>query len=71
MAQYGFRAGQRVQVQVEGLLDLGDWQGRASGVAAKIVEVNPVTNLITVVFDQPVGEAQTITVPINRVRSAN
>ena len=71
MVDYGFRSGQRVQVQVEGLLDLGSWQGKASGVAAKIVEINPVSHMITVILDQPIDGKQSLTVPISRVRSSN
>lgn len=66
-----FRSGQRVQVQVEGLLDLGAWQGKASGVAAKIVEINPVSHMITVVLDQPIDGKQSLIVPISRVRNSN
>jgi hypothetical protein len=71
MVDYGFRSGQHVQVQVDGLLDLGSWQGKAAGVAAKIVEINPVTRMITVVLDQPIDGKHSLTVPISRVRGSN
>ena len=65
------KSGQRVQVLVEGLVDLGNWPGHASSIAAKIVEINPVTKMITVVFDQAMGDTHSLTVPPNRVRAAN
>jgi hypothetical protein len=40
-------------------------------VAAKIVEINPVSHMITVVLDQPIDGKQSLTVPISRVRNSN
>ena len=74
MANYApspFQAGQHVQVNVEGLLDLGDWVGRAAGVHARITAIDPVTKMITVILDQPVGGQHSLTVAVNRVRRTN
>ena len=74
MASYApspFSQGQHVQVNVEGLLDLGDWAGRAAGVSGRVTAVDPVSKMVTVVFDQPVGGQHSLTVAPNRVRRPN
>lgn len=66
-----YKAGTWVQVNVEGLVDLGDWAGRAAGVSARVTAVDPVTKRVTVVFDVPVAGQHSITLPQNRVRMPN
>ena len=70
-AKSPFHAGESVQVNVAGLLDLGDSAGRVAGVSACIAQIDPVTQLITVVLDAPVGGQHSLIVPISRVQPAN
>ena len=74
MASYApspFSQGQHVQVNVEGLLELGEWAGRAAAVHARVTAVDPVSKMVTVVFAQPVGGTHSVTVAPNRVRKTN
>lgn len=65
------QAGQKVQVNVAGLLDLGDRAETAVSASATVVAVHPVTKIVTVVLDTPIGGQHTVTADPSRVRPAN
>ncbi len=70
-ARSPFQLGQQVQITIEGLLEPDEKFGAASGVAAKIVQIDPVSQNITVVLHAPVGGQHSLTVPPTRVHASN
>jgi hypothetical protein len=68
-----FRQGDHVQVNIEGLLEGKEFQPGTSAVAigGRVVQVDPMTLHATVVFDVPVGDQVSITVPVARLSKPN
>ncbi|HEY3117214.1 MAG TPA: hypothetical protein VGK54_10780 [Chloroflexota bacterium] len=70
-ARSPFQLGQQVQVNIEGLIETEEKFGAAAAVAGKIVQIDPVSQNVTIVFNAPVSGEHSVTVSPNRVRASN